>query len=54
MRILSALILTAYPLARFGNWIIRREIVAYGAELFTIGGGFQVPSRIEGGVSFGQ
>ncbi len=28
--------------------------VAYGALTFLIGGGFQVPSRIEGGVSFGQ
>ena len=54
VRIPSAMTVTAYSLAGFSNRIIRREIVAYGADTFWIGGGFQVPSRMEGGVSFGQ
>jgi hypothetical protein len=38
----------------YKNPPMQPELGAYGALTFSIGGGFQVPSRIEGGVSFGQ
>jgi hypothetical protein len=38
----------------YENPPMQPESDAYGALALAIGGGFQVPSRIEGGVSFGQ
>jgi hypothetical protein len=38
----------------YENPPMQPESDAYGVLAFAIGGGFQVPSRIEGGVSFGQ
>jgi hypothetical protein len=38
----------------YENPPMQPESDAYGALAFAIAGGFQVPSRIEGGVSFGQ
>ena len=41
-------------LSQSGTIVQLAQQLPYGAVTFWIGGGFQVPSRIEGGVSFGQ